>query len=59
MFDLIRSLIDHTWETGSYTSGDQQYVYYIAGSLIIILTVTFIDLFYRLIRGLLSRGKFD
>lgn len=44
MFDLISDIIDHIWTTGA---SDQQYIYYISGSLIIIFSVVFIDLAYR------------
>lgn len=46
MYDLIYGLIDHTWTTGS---SEQQYVYFTACALIIILTVVVIDLIYRCI----------
>lgn len=46
MYDLINEIIGHTWQS-SYTS-DQQYIYYIAGALIILLTVVAVDLIYRL-----------
>jgi len=52
MYDLITALINHTWQTNY--SGDQQYIYYICGTLIIILTVVFIDLVYRLFRSILK-----
>lgn len=56
MYNVISQIINHTWATsGNY---DQQYIYYICGSVIIILTVTFIDLFYRLIRGIFRKGDF-
>lgn len=44
MYDLIRDIIAHV-----YTSGDssQQYIYYICGSLIIVLSAVTIDLLYR------------
>lgn len=45
MYDLIKNIIDHSWITQG--SGDQQYIYYICGCLIVILTVVFIDLIYR------------
>ena len=45
MYDLIQNIIDHSWITQG--SGDQQYIYYICGCLIVILTVVFIDLIYR------------
>ena len=44
MYDLIETIIGHNWVTGS---SDQQYIYYIAGALIIILTVVFVDMVYR------------
>lgn len=47
MYDIIYSMIDHSWQS-NYTS-DQQYIYYICGALIIVLTVVFIDLIYRVI----------
>ena len=51
MYDLITALIDHSWV--SNYSGDQQYIYYIVGALIIILTVVFLDFIYRIFRTLL------
>lgn len=44
MYDIISQIIDHFWTTGS---GEQQYIYYICGSVIIILVVVFIDMVYR------------
>ena len=44
MYDLIDSIIGHNWVSGS---SDQQYIYYICGSLIIIFSVVFIDMVYR------------
>lgn len=45
MYELIQNIIDHSWITQG--AGDQQYIYYICGCLIVILTVVFIDLVYR------------
>lgn len=45
MFDIIRDIISHTWE--SNYSGDQNYIYYICGALIVIFSCVFIDLVYR------------
>lgn len=60
MFNLIQSIISHSWiDHGEFIDPSQDYTYYICGALIIIFTVVFIDLFYRLVRGLLNRGKFD
>ena len=46
MYEVIENIINHTWQS-NYTS-DQQYIYYIAGTLIVILTVVIIDLVYRI-----------
>lgn len=45
MYDIIYGILDH-----AYTSGDniQSYVLYTCCTLIVILTVTFIDLIYRI-----------
>lgn len=48
MYDVIKNIIDHAWVTQS--TSDQQYIYYIAGALIIVLSITFIDIIYRLFR---------
>lgn len=45
MYDIISNIIDHNWITQG--ANEQQYIYYISGALIIILTVVFIDLVYR------------
>lgn len=42
MYSIIEQIISHTWQ--SNYSSDQQYIYYIAGALIIVLTVAFVDL---------------
>lgn len=47
MYDLIAGIIDHSWSTGS---SEQQYIYYICGTLIVIFTVVFVDLIYRVFR---------
>lgn len=41
MYSIIQRIIDHVWVTTS--QGDQQYIYFICGALIIIITVAFID----------------
>ena len=45
MYDLIEGIIGHEWI--SNYSGDQQYIYYIAGALILLLVVVFVDMIYR------------
>lgn len=44
MYDIIESIIGHTWTTGS---SDQQYIYYICGATIILMLCVVIDLTYR------------
>lgn len=47
MYNIIFDMIGHTWVTGDNA---QQYVYYTCCALIIILTVVFIDMVYRIFR---------
>ncbi len=42
MYTIIERIIDHTWQS-NYTS-DQQYIYYICGAMVLILTVVLIDI---------------
>ena len=55
MYDIISGIINHTWQ--SNYSGDQQYIYYIAGALILILTAVFIDLIYRVFSHFWNGGR--
>lgn len=48
MYQVVEQMIGHTWQT-NYT-GDQQYIYYICGSLICLLTVVFIDKIFEMFR---------
>lgn len=51
MYDLIYQIIGHVFQSGTgYNTTEQQIYMYICGSLIIILTVVFIDLIYRVFR---------
>lgn len=45
LYDIISSMIGHTWQS-NYT-GDQQYIYYIAGALIILAFIQATDMIYR------------
>lgn len=54
MYDLINNLISHSWITQG--ANEQQYVYYITGALIIILTSVLVDMIYRLIRSFWRKG---
>lgn len=48
MYDIIYNIIGHDWISSSSSSTLQQLICYGCMVLIIVLTVTFIDLFYRL-----------
>lgn len=50
MYDVIKSIIQHSWDTNNYNNTEQQLVYYISGTVIVILLVVFVDLMYRLFR---------
>lgn len=45
MYDLISDIINHSWITQS--AGEQSYIYYIAGAVIVVLVIVGIDLVYR------------
>lgn len=46
MYEIIENIIGHVWNT--QYNGDQQYIYYICGALIIIFAIVIIDLVYRI-----------
>lgn len=46
MYDIIMGIIGH-----AYVSGEPQYVYYICGALICILTVVFVDFIKDIFSG--------
>lgn len=52
MYDIVSNIIDHSWSTGS---SEQQYVYYICGSLIVVFSVVFIDMIRDIFRSF-TRG---
>lgn len=41
MYDLISNIIDHNWVTQN--AGEQQYIYYICGALILLFVVVIVD----------------
>lgn len=45
MYDLVENILNHEYVTNY--GGDQQYIYAICGCLVVIFSVTFIDLIYR------------
>lgn len=54
MYDLIYNLIDHSYATGDSM---QQYVIYICGALILMLTAVFLDTVCRVFYHYLSGGR--
>ena len=52
MYSIIEGMINHTWVT---SDSMQQYIVYTCCALIIILTVVFIDMIYRIFRGFWGR----
>lgn len=52
MYEIILNIIDHAWVTGD---NSQSYIIYICGAMILMLTSVFIDLIYRVFRGIWSR----
>ena len=55
MYDIIKNIVGHNWDTSNYSSSEQQIVYYICGTMIVILTVVFIDLVYRVFSNFWKR----
>jgi hypothetical protein len=48
MYNIIKEIISHSWDTQNYNTTEQQIIYYICGCCIIIFSVVFIDLCYRI-----------
>lgn len=55
MYDQILMIIDHVYDS-SYGS-EQQYVYYICGALIIVLSAVSMDMIYRVFSHFWRSGK--
>lgn len=55
MYDLIAEIINHVYS--SNYSGDQQYIYYICGALIICLTLALIDQIFGVFRAFVGRVR--
>lgn len=55
MYDLIAEIIAHAYQ--SNYSGDQQYIYYICGALIICLTLALIDQIFGVFRSFVGRVR--
>lgn len=44
MYDIIKEILNHSWEsTAGSSSTEQQIVYYIGGALILLLTIWILD----------------
>lgn len=53
MYDIISGIIAHSW-VNNYTS-DQQYIFYICGAMLLILTVAFIDVIKTIFAAFLRK----
>lgn len=54
MYDQIAMIIDHVYETGD---SSQQYIFFICGALIIVLTAVTLDMIYRVFSHFWRGGK--
>lgn len=52
MYEIIKSIIDHSWVAGTTSTGDQQYIYYICGAVIVVLLVVFVDVIRGIFHGI-------
>lgn len=57
MYDIVKSIIGHTWQTGSNVPGDQQYIYYIVSVVIVVLLVLLFDSFMTFFRSLTMSNR--
>lgn len=55
MYDIISNLINHAWQ--SNYNGDQQYIYYIAGTVIILFVIWVFDIFTQLVKSFRRGGE--
>ena len=44
MYSIIENFIDHTWISGTYTPGDQTYIYVFSLIILVVMLVEIIDL---------------
>lgn len=57
MYDIIKDIISHNWDSSGYSTTEQQLVYYICGALIICLTLWVIDAISHFIINLNKKGR--
>lgn len=57
MYDLLYNLIDHVWDTSSYSSGEQGYI--TVGAILVICTLLFyfLDLILGFIFKIINFNK--
>lgn len=53
MYEIVSNIINHNWTQGDSA---QQYVYYICGALILVLTAVFIDAVIRVFTNFWRRS---
>ena len=57
MYNIIKTILDHVWETDYQSSTEQQIVYYIAGALIVLFTIWILDRISVIIISTAKGGK--
>lgn len=57
MYDIIKDIIDHTWQTTTNNTTEQQLIYYICGACIVIFTTVFVDIIYRIFNSIMKKGN--
>lgn len=57
MYDIIKNIINHVWDTtAGASSSEQQYLFFISGAVIIILVVWVLDALSRFIINIGRKG---
>lgn len=51
MYDIIQDIIDHVFQSGTGTSGDQQYIYYICMIVIPLCIIIAVDLIHSIFKA--------
>lgn len=54
MYTLVSNIVDHVWIQNG--SGDQQYIYFTACSIVILFSLFLLDLIGQLIHRLVLKG---
>lgn len=55
MYEVISDIINHDWVTQG--AGEQQYIYYICGAVIVVFFAIALDFLYRIISAAIGRRR--